>query len=515
MLTKLIDVSSYYEGKEPQVSLLNVGESKGFLTKQAATDSRIEEYARSIEPSPDKVYVHILAMGAGEYYGANRNADWFPRKNLIEHHKTFYTNPGHVFEHHKNKDPAIALGQIVYSVYNERMQRVELIAWIDKIKGAHIVRKIEAGELPPTSMACKTPSDTCSICGNKARTRQEYCEHLVTQLGKIYPDGRKVMAINDQPLSFFDISLVVRPADVTSSIMQKLAHENDHVIGSAEAAEDQDLRDLDFQKSATVTKLADLIKEVDGEIVGTCDNLDPLLERIHDLPVNLVDTLHHFPLKNTLHSMATMGISPSIEFLGELIARKSMGEEGKGMGTVVAGLVAQSPLNDLNLNQELEGSDLSNAMIQRYLLPHATNSSMLPEYLEKAAMEMPYSRMGVLPPPGQGYIGNHLQYQQYFTESSPARITPEEMYLGIANRSKEESHSLVKKLMEVAGAAILAKWFITSTIEQKMKELEEKQLNNFTNNQMGVKINLVKASSDFKLTYRLAKAAMVKVLKKK
>ena len=35
--------------------------------------------------------------------------------------------------------------------------------------------------------------------------------HLKYELNRLYPDGRKVFAVNDQPLKFFDISIVVRP----------------------------------------------------------------------------------------------------------------------------------------------------------------------------------------------------------------------------------------------------------------------------------------------------------------
>lgn len=75
-------------------------------------------------------------------------------------------------------------------------------------------------------MACHTPFDTCSICGNKARSRNEYCSHLRNELGRILANGQKVMAINDGPLRFFDMSFVFKPADITSSVLQKVAYEN-------------------------------------------------------------------------------------------------------------------------------------------------------------------------------------------------------------------------------------------------------------------------------------------------
>lgn len=62
--------------------------------------------------------------------------------------------------------------------------------------------------------------------------------------------------------------------------------------------------------------------------------------------------------------------------------------------------------------------------------------------------------------------------------------------------------------MAIGGAAIAAKWYITRAIEAKTRET------NLHKENSPVKIILVKSASDYKLTYQLAKAAMVKVLKK-
>ena len=261
MLTKLIDSSSFFNKEDQIVTILNFDDTKGLL-KQASADSRIQEFAERIKPEEGKVYLHLLALSAGEYFGANRNADFFPEHNLIDCHKTFETGPAHIFRNHVNKNPAIAIGQVIFSIYNDRMHRVEVIAWIDKIKGADIIERLENGDFPATSMATRTPYDVCSICHNKAHTRQEYCKHLREQLGKVYPDGRKVMAMNVAPLKFFDLSIVVRPADVTSSVLQKLAYDNSQepIVGSAEAAEMEGVSYDDVIKAASIKKLSEFIK---------------------------------------------------------------------------------------------------------------------------------------------------------------------------------------------------------------------------------------------------------------
>ena len=101
---KLIDSSSFFREDEVTVSLLHLQDitatSVG-LEKRAA-DERITEYVSSVlTPKAGKFYLHINAMGAGEYYGSNKNADYFPEQQLLEFYKTF-EETGYVYRHHIN-----------------------------------------------------------------------------------------------------------------------------------------------------------------------------------------------------------------------------------------------------------------------------------------------------------------------------------------------------------------------------------------------------------------------------
>jgi len=61
-------------------------------------------------------------------------------------------------------------------------------------------------------------------------------------------------------------------------------------------------------------------------------------------------------------------------------------------------------------------------------------------------------------------------------------------------------------LLEIGGAALAAKWYITRVIDQKMKEAE--LASNYE-----TKITLVKSASDLRITYKLVKAAMIKAVR--
>lgn len=510
-MLKLIDSASFFHEGEPIVTIIDLDNTKSGLEKKAA-DSRIQEYASNINPDPSFIYVHILALGAGEYYGANRNSDFFPEENLISHYKTFETSPSYIYRNHINKDPKKSIGKVIFSVYNERMHRVELIAEIDKSKGADIVSRVEMGDFPATSMACRTQYDVCSICGNKAHTRQEYCVHLREQLGKMYPDGKKVMAINSAPLKFFDQSIVVRPADVTSSILQKVASEEASLgtQSSAELAEEYGITDSnELSKQADISKLADLIKEVDsGHVVDTDPQLGSLLGKVKDLDMSLIKDLKHFKLNEVMSTFATLGISPSIAFLAELIAIKLVGDHMEGSGHTIAALIHKVDTSSLTMPKDLsEGPVQPSNMLLKILSPVMSNSSLLPEFVEKRAFFSDNDR--------EDFKGYHSNTNIGFIGNGPyIQKTPFEKWNEEQNNTKTTTNfmKVLNTLLAVGGAALAAKWYITRTIEQKMRE--NVQLSH-RSNENGVKIILVKSASDYKLTYKLAKEAMIKCIRER
>lgn len=497
-MLKLISNEPYFYEEEPSIRILDTDGIQG-LTKSAA-DQEILKYVSNLKPEPGRVYLHILAMGAGEYFGANRNQDYFPENNLRDCYKTFETSPAHVFRNHVNKNPEIAIGQVVFAIYNERMHRVELIAWVDKEKGRDVVERIEAGDYPNTSMACKTPFDVCAVCGNKAHTRQEYCEHLSDELGRMYPDGKKAMALNIAPLRFFDISIVHRPADVTSSVLQKVASEQGRFVSSAELAEVEGLT----EKTAGFKKLSEFIKEITegGQIVDHSDNIYDMLDKVKDPDGDIINLLRNYDTKTVLESLAHLGISPSLGWLAEFIARKSLGEKGQGLGDLVEGYVAEVGVEGLPIAEkdfgEPEGP--SRAVVHA-LSPFVKQASLMPEHVAARAM----IRDGNIYLPGTN-VG-------YFDNGPHVEPTPFERY-SVNNpvqtgKDGGLAHT-IKTLMVIGGAALAAKWYITQAIERNMKRYFDSKRSE------AVKIGLVeKHASDFRSTYRLAESDMVRTIKRK
>lgn len=456
-MDKLLD--SRHPGHVELGAVTLLFEDTGGLTKQAAA-AEIDDFVKDIKVRDGYFYLHINAMGAGEYYGSNRNGDYFPEAQLIRWHKTFETSPAHLFRHHVNKDPAKAIGKVIFSYYNHRMHRVELIVEASKTLAADEYYKItELGQYPATSMACNTPFDVCSICGNKAHTRNEYCTHLTTQLNTLYPDGRKVMALNLGPLKFFDISIVIRPADITSSVLEKVAN-HQGVISSVEAA----LADgVEYQerpeqveagiKKEAVEKLADLIKHVDGDVVGANDRLDAILDSVVDPDDGIIEVIHDYPFVEVLNAFAELGMNPSMSFWSKFFAKKYLGKAHMGdLAMAVADHVGPAGLPiDLDNIPEIEEKD-ANPMLLKLLVRYIEGSSYRADMVEKRA-----SRYVV------GTPGNPSGY----TNWELGRLPPSKMEIP---QETAESSSLLNTLLTIAGSALVAKMMISGLVERKLKK---------------------------------------------
>jgi hypothetical protein len=235
-MLKLVMTDSYDHGMEPVsiVDLFSKGVDRGWMHKRAA--ALTQEFA-DIRPEKNKTALHVIAMGATESTGPNRNADGWREQELMRKHGTFVTN-GHVYKNHQNTDPAKASGTIKASAYNGPMRRVELLISVDNDKWAPELEKLASGKDLALSMACKVAYDVCEICKNKAPSRAQYCECMRKYAGQVLDDGRLVYVDNPDPL-FFDISGVMRPADRTAYCLRKAASAS--ILTGAELAEEAGL----------------------------------------------------------------------------------------------------------------------------------------------------------------------------------------------------------------------------------------------------------------------------------
>ena len=231
MIIKTSAVDDFKWNEEP-VSLIPVGShgvDNGYFEKKASflTDSRA-----SLRPRPGYTPVFVLAMGAGEYFSSNRNADYWPKSagvfhihrpapgkakeahitaGLKERADTFVTH-GLIYKDHKNTSASLSKGLIHSACYNPDAGRVEVVALLKNADWPLEIEKLARNEHVPFSMSARVKHDICSLCGNTATNRSQYCEHMLKHANAVLDDGSQIFAINERP-TFFDLSGVWRPAD--------------------------------------------------------------------------------------------------------------------------------------------------------------------------------------------------------------------------------------------------------------------------------------------------------------
>lgn len=217
---------------------LTSSDRHNFFSKTAASEKFLHEM-QDVKLADGEVPIHINAMGAHAWHGANRKGDSFTERTLRDRHSTFVTD-GKFYAHHRNRDPKINYGKVASACYNDVMHRVELLVLANTSDTA---AKKNAGLVLPTefldqieknaeiavSMGCFIRNDECSICHNKARTTAEYCDETNCRdpktgewgfgckhgLAKVAANGRMQYVDNIEP-TFFDISAVGIPADRTA-----------------------------------------------------------------------------------------------------------------------------------------------------------------------------------------------------------------------------------------------------------------------------------------------------------
>jgi hypothetical protein len=284
LLYKLVTPDAFDFPDEP-VRLLKlssrglIGNDRRQFEKQACTDflRDIDKLVKQAQPGEE--WLHLIAMGATEHTGPNRNGDGWKADTLRRMHDTFVKH-ARWYRNHQNTDPAKSYGVVKYSAFNERNPRVELIVALNATEAAarrhgglvadRELTKLANQQPISVSMACSLPFDVCSYCGNEARSPSQYClgtdeggscraGGLRHKMGSVVTvDGDLHHLHADNPangLRFFDISDVFRPADRIAYVVSHLtksAAASRRTISGAELAQQAGL----YAEALPVLKLA-------------------------------------------------------------------------------------------------------------------------------------------------------------------------------------------------------------------------------------------------------------------
>ncbi len=161
--------------------------SCGFMSE------RMTRFVDGCRPRQDGNYILLTALGAGEYFGSNKNGDFFNEwsikgdqppewirkltneKNLrrpMEYGIQTFLKHGGIYYHHQNGDRTKSIGDVCFADYNVLMHRGELVIFIKKMLAPDIIRDLLNGIPIPWSMGAKLSFDVCVPPWTRIRTER-------------------------------------------------------------------------------------------------------------------------------------------------------------------------------------------------------------------------------------------------------------------------------------------------------------------------------------------------------
>ena len=348
-MRKIIDISDRFPTGEFTVQpAVLVGRNGRPLREQLSkTASEATDYIQAVQPKPGHTIILVLALGSYERYSLNRNADgfneapykvgqrplcghdacydpegWVAQKDVIQAHYKSFEEHGHVFAHHQNSDPAKSIGDVMKAFWNPTMHRVELLIGVDNAKAPDIAERLADGKYPAVSMGCKIKYDVCTVCGHRAPTRKQYCEHMKFSARQTHASGTHIGVLNPSP-KWFDISFVVKPADQTGFSMLKVADDATPYVVKSSAAMGEYLDRVTVKKSA-LRKIADIDKVIRGvaidhktsplsegeakSIRSYRESVMPALQQMPSIDDATLKSLSKHSLAQVLSTLASAGV---------------------------------------------------------------------------------------------------------------------------------------------------------------------------------------------------------------
>lgn len=257
----------------------------------------------------------------------------------------------------------------------------------------------------------------CNICGNRAPTRAQYCDHLKFQMRQTLSDGKTVCALNPSA-KFFDISWVFKPADPTAYMLKKVADNEPYEISGAVAGEYLDKlaeRKLAAKKLAVIDKLIQgypLDAKREGFDISDIHNIQAMrdlvlsvADTIPEFPDETLKALSAYPLDKIFSTLFAGGVSLSTPELVKMVVYKSYPDAEIGDDILDKCVIMQRPLMEFLedcpqiMDQlEKEGSldiDVNkvDVKIASLIDPYFEKRSGIPQYLRRQFVPTKYRDM--------------------------------------------------------------------------------------------------------------------------
>lgn len=243
----------------------------GALHKHASSAVVGKDVLAQFTPPKGFFLAHTISHGDGEWYGFNKNGDFWPEEWNKKNKDTFVKYGAYYSEHQVK--PENRKGIIKAAFHNPDMHWTEIVFWGDRKKAEADYEDAKAGKPRTYSISALAEKDICSACGSTHRKRSEYCKHASEMLTTFDPESKKFVYLVNYNPTFYDLSDVARPAD-------RVAHTLEYIMPGASG--------LKKAASATPARLsADIAEEIgipQTHAVGIRHaGIVPLLSRICDL----------------------------------------------------------------------------------------------------------------------------------------------------------------------------------------------------------------------------------------
>jgi hypothetical protein len=224
-------VKSYYLDEAPSLNL------------QAVLSDVSEYYKVSSNPED----YELIVVRAVEADKPNDNGDAFTEDELLRFdekqgqrvYRTFNLKGHHV--NHQSSNPVMARGIILDSHFNRGNDGnfVEILIASDKRKDPLLIRNITSGKLDKFSMGCHCEYTKCSICGHKAFSESQFCEHV--RDAKMQEIGGKRVYEECYGVVYDEISSVYDPAMKNCEAIDFIKAEKDVGLEEQIMAQTEDL----------------------------------------------------------------------------------------------------------------------------------------------------------------------------------------------------------------------------------------------------------------------------------
>ena len=142
----------------------------------------------------------------------NNNKDIFPESELKVAAKKWIGMP--LCRDHESSSVDGIRGIILDAHYDEKFKQVVGLCALDKVNYPDLARKVETGLVRYGSMGTAVETSICTECGNRAKTQNEYCEHINNRV------AHGEVNVGLKPIEY---SLVVQPAEPGAVLLRCIA----------------------------------------------------------------------------------------------------------------------------------------------------------------------------------------------------------------------------------------------------------------------------------------------------